>query len=57
MRSRAHGAWVVSTAFVAFGAVAGLGISYLVRPMWEARTVLQCTFWRHGMRRSFRTTP
>ena len=41
MRLRAHGAWVVLTAFVASGAVAGLGISYLVRPLWQAKAVLR----------------
>ncbi len=48
MRFRAQGAWAVLLGFAAVGAVAGLGVSYLVTPMWEAKAVLQCTPARIG---------
>jgi len=43
MRLSTQGAWAVLMGFVAAGALAGLGVSYLVTPMWEAKAVLQCT--------------
>jgi len=41
MRLRAQRAWAVLAGLAAAGALAGLGVSYLVRPMWQAKAVLR----------------